>query len=64
MASITKRYFPGQELDGLNAHMAFTEVISHVEFLQETGDLEMIRDDGTLILSTGTESYDQVIEDL
>ena len=64
LASITGRYFRGQELDGLNAHMAFTEVISHVEFLQETGDVEMVRDDGTLILSTGTASHGGVIEDL
>lgn len=64
LASITAGLFRGQELDGPNAHLAFTEALSHVEFLQETGDLEMGRDDGTLILCTGTESFEQVIEEL
>ena len=64
MESITRRHFSSRHLDGPNFHMALTEVISHIEFFQEVGDVEMVGKNGTQVRWTGAENYGRVIEEL
>ena len=64
MESITRRHFSSRHLEGPNFQMALSEVISHVEFLQEVGDIEMVGKDGTHVRWTGSENYGRVIEEL
>ena len=64
MESITRRHFSSRHLDGPNFQMALTEVISHIEFFQEVGDVEMVGKNGAQVRWTGTENYGRVIEEL
>ena len=64
METITRRHFSGRHLDGANFHMALSEVTSHIEFLQEVGDVEMVGKNESQVRWTGTENYGRVIEEL
>jgi hypothetical protein len=64
MESITRRHFSGRHLEGPNFYMAMSEVISHIEFLQEVGDVEMVGKDESQVRWTGSENYAQAIEEL
>ena len=64
MESITRRHFSSRHLEGPNFRMALSEVVSHIEFLQEAGDVEMVGKDETQVRWTGTEKYGRVIEEL
>ena len=64
MESITRRHFSSRYLDGPNFHTALSEVLSHVEFLQEVGDVEMVGENGTQVRWTGTENFGRAIEEL
>jgi glyoxylase-like metal-dependent hydrolase (beta-lactamase superfamily II) len=64
MESITRRHFSGRHLEGPNFYMAMSEVISHIEFLQEVGDVEMAGKDESQVRWTGSENYAQAIEAL
>jgi len=64
MASITRKLFGGQRLDEVNFYLAYTEVMSHIEFLQECGDVEMVGEDGRLVRSNGTERFSAAMDAL
>ena len=64
MEDITRRHFSSRHLEGPNFHMALSEVLSHIEFLQEVGDVEMVGENGTQVRWTGTENYGRVFEEL
>ena len=57
MASVTRKLFGDQRLDEVNFYLAYTEVMSHFEFLQDCGDVEMVGEDGRLVSSNGTERF-------
>ena len=64
MEAITRRHFSNRQLDGPNFQMALSEVLSHIEFLQEVGDVEMVGKNETQVRWTGTENYGRVVEEL
>ena len=64
LESLTRRHFSSRHLEGPNFRMALSEVVSHVEFLQEAGDVEMVGEDKSGVRWTGTEHYARVIEEL
>ena len=38
-ASITREYFSDREVEAQNFFLAFTEVMAHIELMQEAGDI-------------------------
>ena len=64
LESITRRHFSSRHLEGPNFRMALSEVISHVEFLQEVGDVELVGKDQSQVRWNGTENYSRVIDEL
>ena len=64
MATITRKHFAGLGLDGVNFFLAYTEVMSHIEFLQESGDVEHVGDNGRLVRWNGTELFSAAIDAL
>ena len=64
MESITHRHFSGRHLEGANFYMAMSEVISHIEFLQEVGDVEVVGKDESQVRWTGSENYGRAIDEL
>jgi glyoxylase-like metal-dependent hydrolase (beta-lactamase superfamily II) len=62
LESITQRIFERRKLAGLNLFAALTEVVAHIEFLQEAGDLELTEEH--LLQRTRTENYYQVIQEI
>lgn len=64
MASVTRKLFGGQRLDEVNFYLAYTEVMSHFEFLEECGDVEMVGEDGRLVSSNGTERFSAAMDAL
>ena len=57
MIDITHNLFAGNRLDEVNFYLAYSEVISHIEFLEECGDVEMVGEDNRLAKSHGTEKF-------
>ena len=41
LVSLTKKYFSNRELEEQNFFLAFTEIMSHVELMQESGDMSV-----------------------
>ena len=64
MATITRKHFARLGLDEVNFYLAYTEVMSHIEFLQESGDVEMVGDNGRLVRWNGTELFSAAIDAL
>lgn len=64
LEGLTRKHFSGLALDSQTYYMAFGEVISHIEFLQETRDVEMVGDDGRLVQWNGTEHFSTFIDNL
>ena len=64
IAAITEKHFAGQHLDEVNFYLAYTEVMSHIEFLQDCGDVEMVGEDGRLVSSNGTELFSAAMDAL
>ena len=64
MASVTRKLFGGQRLDEVNFYLAYTEVMSHFEFLEDCGDVEMVGEDGRLVSSNGTERFSAAMDAL
>lgn len=62
LEAVTRGIFQGRKLVGSNLYMALLEVVAHVEFLQDTGDLEMT--EGRVLQRTGSENYRQRIAEL
>jgi glyoxylase-like metal-dependent hydrolase (beta-lactamase superfamily II) len=44
LVSLTKEYFSHRELEEHNFFLAFTEVMAHIELMQEAGDISVIAD--------------------
>ena len=69
MCALTRDHFSHRELENSNFFLALTEVMSHVELLQETGDVSVIGENGTKVSGAqihwnGTEAFDGFIENL
>lgn len=64
MIDITRKLFVGQQLDEVNFYLAYTEVMSHIEFLQECGDVEMVGNDNRLVSSNATHQFSTVMDAL
>ena len=64
LQTVTRKHFSHIGLEGGNFHLAFTEVISHLEFLSEVGDVEMGVGDGTKVRRRGSENFSGVIDQL
>lgn len=64
VADITRKLFGEHRLDEVNFYLAFSEVISHIEFLEECGDVEMRGEDGRLVNSFGTEKFSAAMDAL
>ena len=59
---VTRRTFERRKLEGGNLFAALTEVVSHVELLEDSGDLE-VTEDGRL-RRTGRENYQELLRSL
>ena len=64
MDSITRKYFSSRQLDGRNYFLAFAEVVSHIEFLEEAGDVAMTGAEDSLVRWNGTEFFARMIDEL
>ena len=64
LTAITRRHFAHIGLDSRMIFPAFTEVISHMELLQEAGDVEMTSDNGGGVRWKGTEAFSSFIDAL
>ncbi len=64
LSTITQKHFPGLGPDKANFQLAYTEVVSHIEFLQESGDVEMAGKDDRLVRWNGTELFSAAIDAL
>ena len=62
--SLTRKYFTGRQLDGRNYFLAFSEVVSHIELLEEAGDVTMEGDEKELACWNGTEHFRGFIDEL
>ena len=62
LEQLTRRIFERRKLEGGNLFAALTEVVAHIELLQDAGDLE-VGDRGQL-RPTGAENYQQLINEL
>lgn len=59
LESITRRTFEHRKLAGRNLFAALTEVVAHVEFLEDAGDLEVTEEH--LLRRTGFDNYQQEV---
>jgi len=57
MSVITQKLFPHLSLSDRIFYAAFSEVMSHVELLEEMGDISMVGENGRSIQWDGTENY-------
>ncbi len=62
LEDVTRNIFSRRKLIGGNLYPAFREVVSHIELLIESGDLE--RDEAGKLRWKGTENFRQVIAEL
>ena len=62
MIDITRNLFAGNSLDEVNFYLAYSEVISHIEFLEECGDVEIVGEDNRLVKSHGTEKFSAAMD--
>jgi len=57
LPAITQRLFPQLSLSDRIFYAAFSEVMSHVELLEEMGDISMVGENGRSIQWNRTENY-------
>ena len=62
MIDITHNLFAGNRLDEVNFYLAYSEVISHIEFLEECGDVEMVGEKNRLVKSHGTDKFSAAMD--
>ncbi|MBM3941327.1 MAG: MBL fold metallo-hydrolase [SAR202 cluster bacterium] len=62
LESVTRRTFEHRKLAGRNLFAALTEVVAHVEFLEDAGDLE-VTEDG-LLRRTGRDNYHRIVQEI
>lgn len=64
LETITREHFSRLKLDGIAYYLAHTEVMSHLEFLQESGDVALAGGDGQMVSWNGTELFSTAIDQL
>ncbi len=64
LASLTRKHFSRHQLQGHNFYLAFAEVISHIEFLHEAGDVALLGGNRKFVQWNGTENFTRVIDEL
>ena len=64
MENVTRKHFSGHHLEARNYYLAFSEIVSHIELLQEMGDVEMVGGEKGLIHWKGTEHFAGFVEGL
>jgi glyoxylase-like metal-dependent hydrolase (beta-lactamase superfamily II) len=62
LEEITRGIFARRKLIGGNLYAALSEVVAHVELLQDTGDLEVT--EGGRLRCTGSENYKRLVDEL
>ncbi|MCE2462626.1 MAG: hypothetical protein J4F46_01720, partial [Dehalococcoidia bacterium] len=64
MEDITRKHFSGHHLEARNYYLAFSEIVSHIELLQEVGDVDMVGGEKGLVHWKGTEHFARFIDGL
>ena len=64
LKDITTKHFSSQQLGEGNFYSAFTEALSHVELLEEAGDVSLTGDRSSLVTWNGTEDFSRFIDEL
>ncbi len=62
LEDVTRRTFERRKLEGGNFFAALTEVVAHIELLEDSGDLEVL--DGNRLRRTGQENYQEILREL
>ena len=62
LEDVTRRTFERRKLEGGNFFAALTEVVAHIELLEDTGDLELTADHR--LRRTGRENYQELLRAL
>ena len=62
LSEVTRKLFSHLKLDDQLFRMAFTEVISHVELLEEMGDITLVGDQARTVQWSGTENFADFFE--
>ena len=62
LETLTRGFFARRKLVGGNLYAAMSEVVAHIELLEDIGDIRVADDRG--IHSTGSENYKQLIHEL
>jgi hypothetical protein len=62
LEAVTRRTFERRKLVGLNLFAALTEVVAHIELLEDAGDLQVTEEHR--LVRTGSENYRQLIQEL
>ena len=62
LEDVTRRTFERRKLEGGNFFAALTEVVAHVELLEDSGDLEVL--DNHRLRRTGEENYQEILRAL
>ena len=62
MEDVTRLTFERRKLEGGNFFAALTEVVAHVELLEDSGDLEIT--DELRLRRTGRENYQELLRAL
>ena len=62
LEALTRGFFARRKLIGGNLYAAMSEVVAHIELLEDIGDIRLADDRG--IHSTGSENYRQLIHEL
>jgi hypothetical protein len=62
LSEVTRKLFSHLQLDNQLFRMAFTEVISHVELLEEMGDITLVGDQARTVQWSGTENFADFFE--
>lgn len=57
LSTLTRKHFSHLRLDDRIYYAAFSEVVSHIEFLEELGDVSMIGTEGRMVQWNGTENF-------
>ncbi len=64
LESITRNHFSNHQLEGVSYYLAHTEVMSHLEFLQQNEDIEMVGKEGKMVQWNGTDNFSGAIDRL
>lgn len=57
LATVTRKLFPHLNLDNQLFRMAFSEVISHIELLEDMGDVSLVGEETKSVRWNGTENF-------